>query len=35
MKISGPTPENYRPDDDSAKLKDPSGKAVMPKISSP
>jgi len=23
--LGGPTPENYRPDDDSAKLKDPSG----------
>ena len=22
--LGGPTPENYRPDDDSAKLKDPS-----------
>ena len=31
--LGGPTPENYRPDDDSAKLKDPGaslGKAPVP-----
>jgi len=31
--LGGPTPENYRPDDDSAKLKDPGaslGRAPMP-----
>ena len=27
--LGGPTPENYRPDDDSAKLKDPSGEGKL------
>ena len=27
--LGGPTPENYKPDDDSAKLKDPAGFAPL------